>query len=194
MPILHIKRKLKLQSGATLIEALVSILVMSLGLLGLAALQLNALSFQKSSWATHRVSEIFTDASERVKTNPRGIYRFNKTYADASAVAGAPTSNNCRGSGANCTITQIINDDLSAISTKAQQSLPGGAIRIDNNEPAGIILTAMYRDKDFVDLTGQPQTSLVCSSATSGMAWRNCCPPDASAPAGIRCSRMNILP
>ena len=43
------------QKGATLIEALVSILVLSLGLLGMAALQLNALGFQKSSVAVHRI-------------------------------------------------------------------------------------------------------------------------------------------
>lgn len=184
----------KKQSGATLIEALVSILVMSLGLLGLAALQLNALSFQKSSWATHRISELVIDASERIRANPRGVYTFANTYAAAAATTGAPTPNNCRNSGADCTISQIINDDLSALATKAQTTLPGGAIRIDNLEPAGIVVTAMYRDKDFVNAAGVPQPSLVCAAATAGVAWRNCCPAAAAVPNGVRCSRMDILP
>ncbi len=183
------------QSGATLIEALVSILVMSLGLLGLAALQLNALSFQKSSWATHRISEIVIDASERIKANPTGVYTFANTYANATGASGIPASNNCKNPGsADCTVTQIINDDLSAMATKARQTLPGGAIRIDNAEPAGIVITALYRDKDFVNLAGEPQASLVCTSATTGIALRNCCPSDAAAPNGVRCSRMTILP
>ena len=184
----------KKQSGATLIEALVSILVMSLGLLGLAALQLNALSFQKSSWATHRISELVIDASERIRANPQGVYTFANTYATAAATTGAPTSNNCRNSGADCTISQIINDDLSALATKAQTTLPGGAIRIDNLEPAGIVVTAMYRDKDFVNAAGVPQPSLVCATATAGVAWRNCCPAAAAVPNGVRCSRMDVLP
>lgn len=184
-----------LQSGATLIEALVSLLVMSLGLLGLASLQLNALSFQKSSWATHRVSELVIDASERIKANPLGVYTFANTYAVASASSGIPTSNNCRSIGAaDCTVSQIINDDLAAMATKAQTSLPGGAIRIDNLEPAGIVLTAMYRDKDFVDLAGVPSASTQCTAALTGAKWRNCCPSDAAVPNGVRCSRMDILP
>lgn len=185
----------RLQSGATLIEALVSILVMSLGLLGLAALQLNALSFQKSSWATHRISELVIDASERIKANPRGVYTFANTYATAASSSGVPASNNCNAIGAtDCTISQIINDDLSDLARKAQAILPGGAIRIDNLEPAGIVVTAMYRDKDFVNAAGVPQTSLQCSAAGPGIPWRNCCPDAAAAPAGVRCSRMDILP
>ena len=183
-----------LQSGATLIEALVSLLVMSLGLLGLASLQLNALSFQKSSWATHRVSELVIDASERIKANPRGVYTFANTYAVASSTSGIPASNNCRGiAAADCTVSQIINDDLAAMAAKAQASLPGGAIRIDNLEPAGIVLTAMYRDKDFVSAAGVPSASTVCGAQT-GVAWRNCCPAAAAVPDGVRCSRMDILP
>ena len=194
MPNKHKQNLATKQSGATLIEALVSILVMSLGLLGLAALQLNALSFQKSSWATHRISEIVIDASERIKANPTGVYTFAQTYANSTGSSGIPSSNNCRTSGTDCTATQIINDDLSAMATKARQTLPGGAIRIDNAEPAGIVITAMYRDKDFVNLAGQPQASLVCTTATTGVALRNCCPSDAAAPDGVRCSRMTILP
>ena len=183
-----------LQSGATLIEALVSLLVMSLGLLGLAALQLNALSYQKSSWATHRVSELVIDASERIKANPLGVYTFANTYSVASASSGAPVSNNCRSVGAaDCTVSQIINDDLAAIAAKARTSLPGGAIRIDNLEPRGIVLTAMYRDKDFVDSAGVPIASDVCNAQT-GVKWRNCCPSEAAVPNGVRCSRMDILP
>ena len=188
------RQSAKLQSGATLIEALVSILVMSLGLLGLAALQLNALSFQKSSWATHRISELVIDASERIKANPQGVYTFANTYAVASVSSGVPTSNNCRGSGANCTISQIINDDLSAMAAKAQAVLPGGAIRIDNLEPAGIMITAMYRDKDFVNAAGAASASVLCSAAGAGVPQRNCCPDAAAVPNGVRCSRMDILP
>ena len=182
------------QNGATLIEALVSILVLSLGLLGMAGLQLNALSFQKSSWAQHRISELTIDIVERMQTNPvasqDGRYNYVQTYALSSAAT--LTSNGCRSSTATvaCTTQQIAGDDLSSWLIKAQQSLPGGAASISGDATRGFIVTAMYVDKDFRDvLTNAPSTSAECASTTSGNAWRTCCPASAAVPPGVRCAR-----
>jgi type IV pilus assembly protein PilV len=196
------KQKPKIQSlylerGATLIEALVSILVLSLGLLGLASLQMNALAYQKSSWATHRIAELTGDISERIRANSTGADSGNYVYTANYATAKAATivSNNCRTSGASCTPAQIANDDLSAWLVKAQAALPGGAVNLDGATSTGFTVTAMYMDKDFVNsATGVPQSSTVCTSATSGIAWRNCCPAAAAVPDGVRCSRTDIIP
>ena len=182
------------QTGATLIEALVSILVLSLGLLGMAGLQLNALSFQKSSWAQHRVSELTIDMVERMQTNPvasqDGRYNYETTYALSKAAT--LTSNNCRNTTSTlvCTPEQMAGDDLSSWLTKAQQSLPGGAASISGNTTNGFIVTAMYADKDFRDaVTNTPSTSVSCTPTPTGNAWRNCCPVSAAVPAGVRCAR-----
>ena len=182
------------QNGATLIEALVSILVLSLGLLGMAGLQLNALSFQKSSWAQHRISEQTIDIVERMQTNPvasqDGRYNYEQTYALSSAAT--LTSNGCRASTATvaCTPQQIAGDDLSSWLTKAQQTLPGGAASISGDTTRGFIVTAMYVDKDFKDvLTNAALTSTTCTAAPTGNAWRTCCPTSVAAPPGVRCSR-----
>lgn len=182
------------QSGATLIEALVSILVLSLGLLGMAGLQLNALSFQKSSWAQHRVSELTIDIVERMQTNPvasqRGQYNYSQTYALSAAAT--LSTNGCRSSTSTiaCTPEQIAGDDLSSWLTKAQRTLPGGAASISGNTTQGFIVTAMYADKDFRDaLTNAPLTSASCTPTPTGNAWRNCCPDSAAVPAGVRCAR-----
>lgn len=181
------------QHGATLIEALVSILVLSLGLLGMAALQLNALSFQKSSWATHRIAELTTDIVERMQTNPIGSEQGKYTYVPTYTLASAAvlSSNGCRSSTTTltCSPDQIASDDLSSWLKKAQTTLPGGAASVSGNITSGFVVTAMYVDKDFKDLTGAPMASTPCTSATTGVAWRSCCPDTASAPAGVRCSR-----
>lgn len=182
------------QRGATLIEALVSILVLSLGLLGMAGLQLNALSFQKSSWAQHRISELTTDIVEKMQTNTLGskntLYNYTQTYAISAAAT--PTSNGCRTSTSTvaCTPADIASDDLALWLTKAQQILPGGAGSISGNSTSGFIVTAMYLDKDFKDpVTNTPSTSASCTPTPTGNAWRNCCPDSASVPAGVRCAR-----
>lgn len=184
------------QRGATLIEALVSILVLSLGLLGMAGLQLNALSFQKSSWAQHRVSELTIDIIERMQTNPtasqKGLYNYTQTYA-LSASANLP-SLGCQTATTPCSSQQIAGDDLSSWLRKAQRTLPGGAASITGDAANGFVATAMYFDKDFRDaLTNAPSTSDACTAATTGNAWRNCCPATAAVPLGVRCARTPFI-
>lgn len=185
------------QKGATLIEALVSILVLSLGLLGMASMQLHALSFQKSSGAIHRISELTVDISEKIRANPTaakdGLYAYTATYSTAKTAT--LTSNLCRSSGADCTATHIAGDDMSAWLLKSQGLLPGGAVRLEGDVDSGFQITVMYQDKEFVDITtGAVQNSTSCSSSTSGVAWRNCCPEAAEVTAGVRCYRSNLIP
>ena len=192
------QHKISRQRGATLIEALVSILVLSLGLLGMAGLQLNALSFQKSSWAQHRISELTIDIVEKMQTNSVGsknaLYNYTQTYAISAAAT--LTSNGCRGSTSTiaCTPAQIAEDDLSLWLTKTQQTLPGGAGSVSGTSTEGFIVTAMYLDKDFRDpVTNAPSMSASCTPQPTGNAWRNCCPDTADVPAGVRCSRTPFL-
>lgn len=187
----------KRQGGATLIEALVSILIMSIGLLGIAGLQLNAMTFQKNAWSTHRVAEVTNDLAERIRANPTGATNGNYSYtADyATGKAATFTSNNCRTSGSFCSTAQISADDITDFVLKAQASLPQGAAQITGTPAAGFVITTMYLDKEFVNpATGALLTTPTCAATTTGIEWRNCCPAAASAPAGVRCRRFNIIP
>ena len=182
------------QKGATLIEALVSIVVMSFGLLGLAGLQVNAMAYQQSAWATQRVAELTSNFSERLRTNTGAVYSdyiYSENYQAGNA--DAPTVLGCRTSGT-CTAAQIAADDIADVLTKAQSILPGGSIQVEGTADNGFVFTALYFDKQFVDSTGALQTSASCSASTSGIDWRNCCPVAAAAPAGVRCRRFAIIP
>ena len=185
------------QLGATLIEAMISILVMSIGLLGIAGLQINAISYQKSAWSTHRVAEVSTDFAERLRANPtaakNGSYLYGASYATSTTAA--LTSNNCRITGTYCSTASIAADDISAMLAKARQILPNGSAQVEGSYNTGFILTLMYRDKDFIDpATGNAMSSTACAASTTGVDWRNCCPPSAAVPAGVRCRRLTILP
>ena len=186
----------KKHTGATLIEALVSILVLSLGLLGMAGLQLNALSFEKSSWSTHRISEITSDIAERIRANYgadfNGRYNYVGTYSGTLTRTFA--LNGCRANGsAGCTFGQIADNDLSEWQLKTRAALPQGAALIQGGPDAGYVVTVMYTDKDFNNLAGVAQASTPCTSASAGIAWRNCCPPVAAVPDGVRCYRSNLV-
>lgn len=185
-----------LQRGATLIEALISILIMSIGLLGIASMQLSAISYQKSSWSMHKIAELSIDIAERIRANPTGArnsnYIYNESYATAKSAT--PTNNNCKALSTFCSTAQIAADDVAAFITRAQKLLPEGAAVIEGDFNNGYVATAMYYDKEFINSSGILQTSATCSATTSGIDWRNCCPATASVPNGVRCRRINIIP
>lgn len=74
-----------MQSGMTLIEVLVALLIFSVGILGVAMLQLNALKYTDSSMRSLHVSFIAHDLFERIRANPGTRYAL-------SSLSQAPTS------------------------------------------------------------------------------------------------------
>ncbi len=62
------------QDGMTLIEVLVALLVLAVGLLGAAAIQLNALKYTDSSLMTSQASFIAYDMMDRIRANSGADY------------------------------------------------------------------------------------------------------------------------
>lgn len=90
---LHMSAKIDhRQQGTTLIEVLVALLVLAIGLLGAAALQLNALKYTDSSRTSSQASFIAYDMMDRIRANPDADYRL----ASLAAVSGGPDLNTPR--------------------------------------------------------------------------------------------------
>ncbi|PBP92608.1 type IV pilus modification protein PilV [Pseudomonas congelans] len=60
------------QTGMTLIEVLVSVLILAIGLLGAAAIQLNALKYTDSATMSSQASFIAYDMMDRIRANVDG--------------------------------------------------------------------------------------------------------------------------
>ncbi|SHN14226.1 type IV pilus assembly protein PilV [Pseudomonas asturiensis] len=86
------------QNGMTLIEVLVSVLILAIGLLGAAAIQLNALKYTDSATLRSQASFIAYDMMDRIRANVDGNASANgttnvlATYALANLSA-APVAN-----------------------------------------------------------------------------------------------------
>jgi len=86
------------QTGLTLIEVLVSVLILAIGLLGAAAIQLNALKYTDSATMTSQASFIAYDMMDRIRANVDGNSAANgsqnvlATYALPN-LAAAPAAN-----------------------------------------------------------------------------------------------------
>ena len=66
------------QNGMTLIEVLVAMLILGIGLLGAAVIQLNALKYTDSSRMTSQASFIAYDMLDRVRANAGADYSWGR--------------------------------------------------------------------------------------------------------------------
>ncbi|MDY4298607.1 type IV pilus modification protein PilV [Pseudomonas salmasensis] len=66
------------QSGMTLVEVLVALLILAIGLMGAAVLQLNALKYTNSARMTSQASFIAYDMLDRIRTNAGADYTWGR--------------------------------------------------------------------------------------------------------------------
>lgn len=66
------------QFGMTLIEVLVAVLILAIGLLGAAVIQLNALKYTDSSRMTSQASFIAYDMLDRIRANASADYAWGR--------------------------------------------------------------------------------------------------------------------
>ncbi|MDG9922195.1 MULTISPECIES: type IV pilus modification protein PilV [unclassified Pseudomonas] len=105
-----IKDSLKRQSGFTLIEVLVSIVILAIGLLGLAAMQLQSLKYTQGSQWRSQANFLAYDIVERIRANRENV--------DSYVIAMSAAKPSAR--------TPMANDDLYSWLDQLETSIPGG--------------------------------------------------------------------
>lgn len=183
---------IRYQIGTSLLEILISVVILALGLLGLAGLQVNSLQYQKTSSSRSEATQAAYDMGERIRTNwpltteanfsnermaNESRYNLVRTYADASNSASAWVTS-C-GVGSNCTPDALANDDFAGWINNLGRRLPGGAgsvsvVRATNVNPVSAFdVTVMWKEQGFVtrDIT---------------------CPRAVSAGDGVRCITVRV--
>ncbi len=118
----------KNQKGASLIEVMVSLVVLGVGILGLVSMQVQSLRLNSQAYNYSKAVFLANDILERMRTNA--------SVADQYVAKGLPMNANrtpsCYGSAAvNCTLGQIVTADLEHWSYMLQQSLPGVSADIE---------------------------------------------------------------
>lgn len=106
---LHIKRSTSRtgrQGGSSLLEVLVALLVLSIGLLGLAALQTTGLKFNQQSYQRTQGTLLAYEILDRIRSNPVGI----ANYDNVTLASGPPGHSNCLST--LCTAAQIAVYDI----------------------------------------------------------------------------------
>lgn len=116
---------IKQQSGISLLEVLIALLVLAVGVLGFAGLQMTSLN--QSTAANHRVTAVLIaqDAVERMELNPSMRDTYLNASWNAAAFGGSPNSACITN---NCTAGGIADWDLAQLTWQAANLLPAGQI------------------------------------------------------------------
>ena len=106
--------------GFTLIEVLIALVIMSVGMLGIAGLYVHSMQAGRTSVLRHNAVILAGDIADRIRANPRA--------GAAYGLAGA--NNNCVNGGVNCTIGEMAANDIFLWDQQAAATLPNGQVNI----------------------------------------------------------------
>ncbi len=120
---IHASRR---QRGFSLIEVLIALVIMSIGMLGIAGLFVQGMQAGRTSVLRHHAVTLAGDVADRIRANPRA----------GVAYEGAGADNACVGYGTDCDAASMAAHDVLLWEQQAVDSLPSGAIAVDFDNTA----------------------------------------------------------
>lgn len=184
--------QIRKEQGTSLIEILVSVVVIAIGLLGLAGLQVNALKYQQTASQRSIAIQSAYDLADRMRANfvfttpeqaatertqNEAKYTSVGNYSSKSAGTYDPPHNcSVATPGGACTTVQVAANDLADWQLNLKRRLAGGAgmiVPIAGTANSTFDVTVMWQERTLETL-----------DAT--------CPPASSAPVGVRCFTVRI--
>jgi type IV pilus assembly protein PilV len=150
----------RLARGFSLIEVLVALIIMSVGMLGIASLYVQSMQAGRTSLFRHNAVTLAGDVADRIRANPTA----------GVAYTGAGQDFNCIAQGTNCSPPQMAAQDILMWDAQAANSLPatadpGGQVQIafDN-----AVVPPVYTISIVWDEPGEPQQTYSVSIPVRG--------------------------
>lgn len=128
--------------GFSLIEVLVTIIVLAVGLLGLASLQVLGLKNNQSAYSRSQATQLAYDLSDRMRTNPNGL----STYTTVEPDEAAPETDCTTTTG--CSSAEMAENDLFEWYTQLSTTLPDGSATIAVSSDVYTITITWDDDRD----------------------------------------------
>ena len=120
-------------TGFSLVEVLVALIILSVGMLGIATLFVQSMQAGRTSMFRHHAVTLAGDIADRIRANPRAGIAYEGPGAD----------NGCIAQGKNCTEDAMAANDILLWAEQAADSLPGGEVTVT-----------------FTDLTAPPEYTI----------------------------------
>jgi type IV pilus assembly protein PilV len=137
---------MKSQAGFTMVETLVALVVLAIGMLGIAALYLTSLQAGRTAIYRTQAVNLAADLADRIRANRTAVAGYGNVYTDAFApVASCSTT-------AGCSAGELATTDLSDWKADIAQLLPNGegqvvvALPVGPGEPATYVVTVRWAE------------------------------------------------
>jgi len=114
--------------GFTLIEVLIALIIMSVGMLGIAGLYVHSMKAGRTSLFSHNAVILAGDVADRIRANPTAL----------AAYEGAGADNDCVDGGVNCTVAEMAAHDIFLWNLQADDTLPNGDVAVVFTAAAGV--------------------------------------------------------
>ncbi len=108
--------------GFSLIEVLIALIIMSVGMLGIAGLYVQGMQAGRTSVFRHNAVTLAGDVADRIRANPS---------AGATYAAGVGADKNCVNGGIDCSPADMAQHDIGLWEQQAARSLPNGTVQIN---------------------------------------------------------------
>jgi type IV pilus assembly protein PilV len=118
------------QSGFTMVEVLVALVVLAIGLLGIAALYLNSLQSGRTAIYRTQAITLAADLADRIRMNRTAQAAYGSVFTDVEAA-----DPDCASTGG-CTDDELATTDLSIWKAAIADRLPGGQGQVVVTLPA----------------------------------------------------------
>ncbi len=112
------------QQGFSLVEVLIALVIMSVGMLGIAGLYVQSMQAGRTATFRHHAVTLAGDVADRIRANP--------SAGDAYALPGG-ANNACVGQGTDCSAPDMAEHDVWLWTQQADESLPAGGVTVTYN-------------------------------------------------------------
>lgn len=141
------------QDGFSLVEVLIALIIMSVGMLGIAGLYVQSLQAGRTSMFRHQAVSLAGDVADRIRANPTA----------GVAYAGAGANNNCVAANVDCDVVGMAANDIWIWDQQAVNSLPSGDVVVafdDTVAPPVYTITVNWDEPGITTAANNPSYSV----------------------------------
>lgn len=119
---MHSDKQSEKAGGFTLIEVLIAMVILSVGMLGIAGLYVTSMQAGRTSILRHNAVTLAGDVADRIRANPRAAASY------ALADPGTPSA--CFAAATNCNRDEMAANDIYLWNQQARDSMPNGNVSV----------------------------------------------------------------
>ncbi|MDO4681614.1 MAG: type IV pilus modification protein PilV [Lautropia sp.] len=133
------------QQGSSLIEVLVSVIIMSVGMLSMLWAVTKSMSFQQTAEFRNMATQLGLDYADRARANVGEYqhYAFRQHYAPGDPIRPAPVD--CAAKGVVCTAGQMADYDRVAFRRFVRTMLPGGDMYVESGSGGRLSIWILWQ-------------------------------------------------